>query len=290
MPIRFFIVTPALNQLARLKRCVASIRDQQVGPEVEVEHWIVDGASTDGTVEWLTAQWLHYISEPDRSMYDALNKGLALLSDRVTLSDDVCFAWLNADEQYLPGALAKVARQAATCPQVDLFSGGALLVDESGQLLTYWKSMPLRSFYLRAGVLYNLSCGMFMRARALRESIRFDASKQAVADLLFVQALLKQGATTACLPGYLATYTFSPHNVSNQGPAREEHRRLQRPSSASEQLCVFAARAARAAERVLRGTRRETFPLEYAIYTDPFMPRVSFCSGPVPARWPTLEP
>src|SRR4051812_15345342 len=94
------VVTPSLNSAATIKETLASVRDQGLGEQVE--HVVVDGGSTDGTVELLErAEGVRFISEPDRGLSDAMNKGVAMAR-----GDYV--GWLNADDFYLPGALAPV--------------------------------------------------------------------------------------------------------------------------------------------------------------------------------------
>ena len=91
----FTIVTPSFNMLSYLKLCHRSIADQ----EVDCEHVVIDGGSADGTADWLDRHPnIISISEPDDGMYDAVNKGFALAKGEI-------LAYLNCDEQYLPGAL-----------------------------------------------------------------------------------------------------------------------------------------------------------------------------------------
>jgi glycosyltransferase involved in cell wall biosynthesis len=93
------IVTPSYNMLDYLKRCHASIADQE---KVSFEHLVIDGASKDGTPEWLRENPdIVSLSEPDNGMYDAINKGFRLAKGRI-------LAYLNCDEQYLPGTLKYV--------------------------------------------------------------------------------------------------------------------------------------------------------------------------------------
>ena len=297
-PITFIILTPSLNQLGYLRRCVASVRDQGVESAV-IEHWVIDGGSTDGTVEWLRDQGVSHLSEPDAGMYDALNKGLEMVWRKTEVGSrrsegegregrekgEVVFAWLNADEQYLPGALQRALEGVRAWPSVDIVCGGALIVDETGKLLTYCKSLPLRPLYLRTH-LYNLSCGLVFRARVLHGGIRFDPSLQAIADWLFIRKLLAAGARSACLPGYLAAYTFAPGNISNQPVAQAERRALLRSVNPAAALLTGYARGLREVERWWRGTRREHFPLVYEIYTGERTERMEFRASRVPARWP----
>ena len=72
----FSIITPSFNMLDYLKLCCASVADQD---GASFEHIVVDGASTDGTAEWLRqARNITSISEKDDGMYDAINKGLSV--------------------------------------------------------------------------------------------------------------------------------------------------------------------------------------------------------------------
>lgn len=91
------IITVCRNVLAALKRTTASVLGQKaVFPNISIEHVIVDGASTDGTPEWLAEMKAQgkietYITEPDRGIYDAMNKGINLARGRVLL-------YINADD------------------------------------------------------------------------------------------------------------------------------------------------------------------------------------------------
>lgn len=91
------IVTVCRNALAALKRTTASVLGQKaVYPSVSIEHVIVDGASTDGTPEWLAEMKEQgkieaYISEPDRGIYDAMNKG-------INMARGAAIIFINADD------------------------------------------------------------------------------------------------------------------------------------------------------------------------------------------------
>src|SRR3954468_24481434 len=92
------VVTPSWNNSDWLKLCVASVADQ-AGP---FEHIVQDGSSTDETLDWLLNDpRVKARSEPDRSMYEAINRGLKRAGGDI-------LGYLNCDEQYLPGALEKV--------------------------------------------------------------------------------------------------------------------------------------------------------------------------------------
>src|SRR6266446_4518865 len=108
------VVTPSLNMVGYLERCVASVADQE---GVRAEHLVMDGGSRDGTVAWLAAQ-PSLVSEirRDNGMYDAVNRGFRRARGRI-------IAHLNCDEQYLPGTLATAIKYFDTHPNVDVLFG-----------------------------------------------------------------------------------------------------------------------------------------------------------------------
>lgn len=100
---RISIVTPTFNSEEYLETCILSIRNQHYE---NLEHIIVDGGSTDSTLEIIRKYELDYplrwISEPDDGMYDAINKGFSMSSGDI-------LAWLNSDDFYFPWTCEVVA-------------------------------------------------------------------------------------------------------------------------------------------------------------------------------------
>jgi glycosyltransferase involved in cell wall biosynthesis len=91
------IVTPSLNQARFLREAIEGVRAQTHTP---VEHIVVDGGSTDGTLDILgECEEVRWVSEPDRGQSHALNKGFAMARGEI-------FGWLNADDTYEPHAVA----------------------------------------------------------------------------------------------------------------------------------------------------------------------------------------
>lgn len=96
------IVTPSFNQAQYLRRTIESVLSQG-GEDVDLEYIIMDGCSTDGSVDILNEYRSKacVIVEKDCGQADAIAKGFAMASGEI-------LAWLNSDDMYLPGALAKV--------------------------------------------------------------------------------------------------------------------------------------------------------------------------------------
>ena len=115
MSARLSIITPTLNRAHFLEEAIGSVRAQA---QPGIEHLILDGGSTDGTVELLARHpHLRVVSELDQGLYDAINKGLQLARGEVV-------GWLNSDDRLAPGALAAVLA-AFDDPAVEAVSGTA---------------------------------------------------------------------------------------------------------------------------------------------------------------------
>jgi glycosyltransferase involved in cell wall biosynthesis len=135
------IVTPSLDQASFLESAIASVRDQDYP---RLEHIVVDGGSTDGSLEIIKRHpELRWVSEADRGQADAVNKGFAMARGEI-------FGWLNADDLYLPGAVT-AAVEALSATGAGLVYGGWLQIDEGGAVL---RDVPARVWdhgTLRAG-------------------------------------------------------------------------------------------------------------------------------------------
>lgn len=121
------IVTPTFNAAETLEETLASIAAQNYP---QLEHVVIDGGSTDGTLEILereaAAGRLTFISEPDDGLSDAFNKGVARAR-----SDWI--GWLNADDTYEPGALLAVGEAiAADRSGAEWITGRCKIMGESG--------------------------------------------------------------------------------------------------------------------------------------------------------------
>src|SRR3989442_942101 len=123
--MRFSIITPSFRHSEWLKLCIASVADQ----EVELEHIIQDSCSDDGTQEWLPRESrVKAFVEKDRGMYDAVNRGFRRATGDL-------LAYLNCDEQYLPGALAAVRNYFLQNPKKEVVFANCIVVDSNGNYI-----------------------------------------------------------------------------------------------------------------------------------------------------------
>lgn len=141
--MKISIVTPSYNQLSFLKETIHSIHSQQV--DVEMEHIIVDGGSTDGTVEYLESlgNKVRWVSERDNGQADAVNKGIRMAGGEI-------IGWLNSDDVYRPGALQAVVSHFRKNPGCRWVYGRCRIIDIDGteqwKWITHYKNLRLRKF------------------------------------------------------------------------------------------------------------------------------------------------
>jgi glycosyltransferase involved in cell wall biosynthesis len=110
------IVTPCVNRVGFIAEAVESVLRQDYPC---FEHIVVDGGSTDGTLDVLGKYGhLRVVSESDRGVYDALNKGIRMARGEI-------IGHLNSDDLYEDGIFPEVARGFATNPELDAIYGGA---------------------------------------------------------------------------------------------------------------------------------------------------------------------
>jgi len=275
--VKFSIVTPSFRQPGWLRRCVRSVADQGV----DVEHIVQDAGTGPELETWVRAHsQARLFVEADRGMYDAINRGLA----RAT--GDVC-AFLNCDEQYLPGTLARVERAFLENPWADAVAGDHLVLDAQSRLLSFRKVTPLRRAMIRTDHLYAYTCAIFFRRRIIEAGVLFDPALQAVADGEWVCEVLRRGYRFALVPQYLATFTFTGDNLGAQPAAREESQRALRALPLSLRLAGPALRAFRHVEKMLAGGYRSG-PIRYEVYaTDDATERTAFTCLRPDFRYPT---
>lgn len=145
------IVTPSLNQGHFIEQTILSVLDQGYPG---LEYIVVDGGSTDGTLEILHhyGDRLKWNSSPDHSQGEAINKGLLKASGQIV-------AYLNSDDLYLPGALEQVGRFFAANPQAAWLTGYCRNIDGQGQeirrLIRLYKNLWLRLWDYRALLVLN---------------------------------------------------------------------------------------------------------------------------------------
>ena len=204
--MRFTIVTPSFRNSRWLKLCIPSVADQ----DIEHEHIVQDACSDDGTQEWLARDpRVIPVIEKDAGMYDAVNRGFRRGRGEL-------LAYLNCDEQYLPGALRKVSEFFDQHPQVDVVLGDSVVVDKTGGYLSERRSLVPQTLHCHVGgTLSFLTSGLFMRRRVIDEhQLFFDPTLRIVGDCDWSVRGIKAGLRMAVLKDFTSTYTQTGQNMN----------------------------------------------------------------------------
>jgi glycosyltransferase involved in cell wall biosynthesis len=217
MSLAFSIVTPSFRSSAWLKLCIASVADQKV----ELEHIVQDAGSDDGTLEWLPHERrTKAFVEKDQGMYDAINRGLRRARGKI-------LAYLNCDEQYLPGALSAVGRFFEGNPDVDLVFGDIVMIDPQGDYLYHRKVQTPLKYHTWTCQLSTLSCAMFFRRRLVfDEGFFFDPVLRDVGDGEWMVRLLQKKTRMGVLGAFTSAFTCTGNNMSTGENARQERHQL----------------------------------------------------------------
>jgi glycosyltransferase involved in cell wall biosynthesis len=256
--VSFSIVTPCLNAEATIGDALRSVREQGYEP---LEHVVVDGGSTDRTMEIVKGAGEHVrsISEPDRGLSDAMNKGIAMARHDVV-------GWLNADDLYLPGALQRVAAAFEAHPDALWVTGRCLIIDAEGNEIrrgvTRYKDALLRrwSFPLFLTQNFVSSPATFVRRRAFdlvggfQERFRYSMDYD-------VWLKLGRQSVPVVIDEALACFRMAEGSLSMSGFERqfEEHLQNAREHGDGHRVAVAAnavmSRAIVLAYRAMRAVR-----------------------------------
>jgi glycosyltransferase involved in cell wall biosynthesis len=151
------IITPSFNQASFLEQTIRSVLGQDYP---RLEYIIVDGGSTDGSVDIIkkySDRLAWWVSEPDRGQTDAINKGFARTRGDI-------LAWINSDDTYEPGAVSVAVDVMQGRPEVGLVYGDANFIDGSGRLTGRFPAAQTDYARLRRGYVHIPQQASFFRA------------------------------------------------------------------------------------------------------------------------------
>ncbi len=156
------IVTPSYNQARFLEATLRSVLEQDYP---NIEYLVVDGASTDGSVEIIQRyadRLAWWVSEKDSGQSEAINKGLLRAKGQF-------IGWLNSDDVYLPGAISAVVAAFNAHPTAGLVYGDAVAIDAEGH---EFNLMRARQYTLTDLMAFNIICqpAAFMRRSVLEQA------------------------------------------------------------------------------------------------------------------------
>ena len=252
------VVTPSFRSGRWLPLCISSVADQGV----RHEHIVQDAGSDDGTLDWLSQdpRVVTYV-EKDRGMYDAVNRGYRRARAGIV-------SYLNCDEQYLPGALAKVLAFFKHHPEVDILFGDCLVVDAMGVYLCERRALtPQRIHTWTASNLAFLTAATFIRRRLLdQHGLWFNADFREAGDQDWALRLIQARIKKAVLPEFLSVFTETGTNLS-LGPNAASERRAFHATAPAWAHWVSPLALVHFRLRRWQAGHYRCRPHDYAIYT-----------------------
>lgn len=159
---RVSIVTPSYNQAAFLERTIRSVLDQDYD---NIEYLVVDGGSTDGSLEIIKKYSKHlswWVSEKDRGQTDAINKGFSRATGEI-------LAWLNSDDTYEPGAVKAAVAQFESHPEASAVYGEAHFINGNDQIIGRFPTAQTDLKKLKRGYVHVPQQACFFRADLWRK-------------------------------------------------------------------------------------------------------------------------
>lgn len=193
--MKISIITPSFNQGQFIERTLQSVANQSVD---EIEHIVIDGGSTDNTVEILkkSASIHYWVSEKDKGQAHAVNKGLIASSGEI-------IGWLNSDDIYYSEALSHVLNFFQQNPEIDVVYGMADHIDLKDQA---FEAYPTQSwdFEQLKEICFICQPALFFRRKLVEKQGLLDESLSYCMDYEYWLRLALAGARFAYLEKKLA--------------------------------------------------------------------------------------
>ena len=199
MSISLSILTPSFNQAPFLEQTLRSVVSQR--DEVH-EYFVYDGGSADGSVEQIkkyAPRIDYWVSEKDAGQSDVLARGFARATGDY-------LAWINSDDVYLPGALARVRAALAAHPEWDVVTGWHARIDANSRILSAHRYSGESGAAARWGSFHPCQPTAFFR-RSLYEKVGgVNPELHLVMDTELFFRMLDAGAVFGHVPAYLAAF------------------------------------------------------------------------------------
>ncbi len=207
---RISIITPSYNQAQFLERTIISIHNQEYP---NLEHIVIDGGSTDESVEILrkyNRRFAYWHSKPDRGQSDAINLGAAKATGRYMM-------WINSDDLLMPGGLLQMVEAFRSNPGADLIYGDQVEVDNLDRVIKrlYTSDFDIKGFIYEINIIIHQQSAlwttdMFHRVGGL-QLFRYAMDY----DLMY--RMYDAGATFVHFPGFLSAFRVHEEGLTGSG-------------------------------------------------------------------------
>jgi glycosyltransferase involved in cell wall biosynthesis len=205
------IITPSYNQSKYISKNIESVLSQSSD---DVEHIIVDGGSTDGTLDILReyddAYNLRWVSEPDRGQTHALNKG-------AQMANGEWIGWQNSDDYYLSNAFDTFRQALEQNPQADAIYGDLVIVDPEGEKTSQQFMTRPSKFIQLHWSLFASNQSLFMRRSVLEDIFPLDEDLEFTMDAELTWKLLEGNYNLVHVAEALGAFRIQPEAKTFEG-------------------------------------------------------------------------
>lgn len=214
--MKITIITVCLNSAGTIEKAIRSVLTQQCQ---ELEYIVIDGGSTDGTLD-IIKKYDSYIdklvSEPDKGIFDAMNKGI-----RIATGDVIAF--LNSDDWYEKDAL-KIVEDTFMANECDCVCCDNYVVRKDGDIVYYNGTQePIENMFFR--MIYFHSA-IFCKRQFFREKDNFDLQYKIAADYDWFLQVIKHGAKVVTVHQPVFTFSYGGISSVNEIDCGQEARQI----------------------------------------------------------------
>lgn len=195
--MKISIITSVYNNQQTIQDAIESVLSQTYS---NIEYIIVDGGSTDGTVEIIRSygdRITKFVTEPDKGIYDGLNKGIKMATGDVV-------AFLHSDDIYASNDILVKIRESFWSDDIDGVYGDLVYTpkNDTSKVLRYWKSQPFEMKMLKFGWM-PAHPTLFLKHSVYKQFGEFDLTFRIAADYDFMLRVLKSGINVNYCPEVL---------------------------------------------------------------------------------------
>ena len=214
--MKFSVITPNFNGALFLEQTLQSVLEQR--QDVDVEYIVIDGGSTDGSIETLKSyggEIDHCIIESDSGPANAINKGLQLATGDIV-------SWLNADDIYYPQTLVRIEEIMKDNANASMCFGGCRIVDALGGEtrggITRFKELffPLSSRFTYQCINYISQPALFFRQSAVEKAGLLREDMLAAWDYEYILRMWRHGTARRLKGTPLAAFRWHEQSISGQ--------------------------------------------------------------------------
>ncbi|MEI7810708.1 MAG: glycosyltransferase family 2 protein [bacterium] len=212
--MKISIITPSYNSSKTISDTIESVISQNYS---DLEYIIIDGASTDNTKD-VVAKYqdkinIKFVSEPDKGIYDAMNKGIGLATGEV-------IGIINSDDYYIDGDVLKKVSNVFKDSNIDACYGDLVYIkDIKDKIIRHWKAGEYKEWKLNYGWIPPHPT-LFVRKSIYEKFGLFRLNLTMAADYEFMLRIFKKGKVKSkYIPKVLVTMRLggvSSKNIKNR--------------------------------------------------------------------------